>query len=128
MTRQHSRNRIVIAAALAVLCACAYANAKRPAPAKAKAATAETAAPVGEAVAYEALEHHVGAQILVETTLNTVRRGTLVKYTNPALTLRLGEEHGSIDLTVPRDTVRGVRVLSPAPPTQAEPAGSAKKN
>ena len=127
MINQHSRNRIVAVAALALISACASANAKHPLhDANAKAAAArpaasEAAKPVGEAVAYEALEHHVGAEILIETTFNTVRRGTLLKYTNPALTLQLGPEHGSVELTVPRETVRGARVLAPAASNQAAP-------
>ena len=141
MVTLHSRNRIVAVAALALMSACALANAKHPkhaartGTAAAAPAAAEAAKPVGEAVAYEALEHHVGAEVLIETTFNTVRRGTLRKYTNPALTLQLGPEHGSVDLTVPRETVRGVRVLAPTAPAEAAPAakqdqgsGSAKKN
>ena len=62
----------------------------------------------------------VGEDVTVETTLGTLRHGTLVKYTNPALTLQLGPEHGSIELTVPRDTVRNVSG-STAPPAAQPP-------
>ena len=94
--------------------------------------------PVGETVTYESLEQRVGAELAIETTLITVRRGTLVKYTIPALPLRLGPEHGSIDLTVPHETVRNIRVLVPAASgdaqkpadkeTQKQGSGSAQKN
>lgn len=70
---------------------------------------------VGEAVAYADLEHRVGDTLLIETIHNTVRRGVLVKYTNPGLTLQLGPEHGAIELSVPRETIRSVRVLDAAP-------------
>ncbi|MBN8728632.1 MAG: hypothetical protein J0H15_13150 [Xanthomonadales bacterium] len=68
----------------------------------------------GEAVAYAELEHRVGATLVIETTHNTVRRGVLVKYTNVGLTIELGPDHGSIELSVPRDTIRSVRVLGAA--------------
>ena len=71
------------AAALALVLACTLANAKRPAAAATKTKVVEAAKPVGEPVAYDALEHHVGDEIAIETTFNTVRRGKLVKYTNP---------------------------------------------
>ena len=89
----------------------------------------------GEIVAYESLEQQVGAEIAIETTLNTIRRGTLVKYTNPTLTLQLGLEHGSINLSVPRETIRSIRLLAPSPAAQPQPGAQpdtgltrAKKN
>lgn len=106
---RHPFRTVAVLAALALLPAAALANA---APA---AKPAQAAEPAGQVVAYAALEHHVGAEILIETTLNTVRRGVLVKYTNPTLTLQLGPEHGSIELSVPQETVRSVRVLKSAP-------------
>jgi len=122
-----------LAAAASVL-ACSFAGgAHAAAPKKAKAA--EVAQPAGEPVEYEALEGRIGAQVVIETTLNTVRRGTLVRYTNPTLTLQLGPEAGSIELSVPHETVRSIRVIDTA--ASAQPAagdaqekgnGSAKKN
>jgi hypothetical protein len=90
---------------------------------------AQAAKSAGEVVAYKDLETRVGAEIAIETTLNTVRRGTLLKYTNPALTIQLGPEHGSIELSVPVETVRRVTIVAPAEPI-APPQGnsSAKKN
>ena len=129
MIKQQYWNVSMAAAALALVSACALANAKPPVAAATHTKVVEPAEPVGEPVAYDALEHHVGDEIAIETTLNTVRRGKLVKYTNPALTIQLGPENGSIDLSVPRDTIRGIRVL-PAAPTQPESGASsrAKKN
>jgi carbamoyl-phosphate synthase large subunit len=102
---------------------------KKAAPAKA-AAPAEPAKPLAHVVEYTELEHHVGDTIVVETTLDTVRRGKLVKYTNPGLTLQLGPENGSIELDIPRETVRNVSVVaaeSAAPAKDDQEAGSAKR-
>lgn len=89
---------------------------------KSKAA-AETRS-LGHAIEYTDLEQRVGAEIAVETVLGTVRRGTLVKYTNPGLTLQLGPDHGSIELSIPRDTVRSVRLIdaasTPQPQTEVQ--------
>jgi hypothetical protein len=120
-----------LTAAIGLLAALALtgtpALARKPHPAKAAPAPASAPAhPAGKVVDYAELEQHVGDEITVETTLGTLRHGVLVKYTNPALTLQLGPEHGSIELTVPRDTVRNVSVTTPAAPPQD--AGSAKKN
>ena len=112
----------LLLAVVTLMLTCAFANARTPVQAKAKAA--EVAAPVGTPAAYDALEHHVGDELVIETTLNTVRRGKLTKYTNPALTIELGPEHGSIELTVPRETVRSIRVL----PAAAASADVAKPN
>ena len=66
---------------------------------------------VGEVVTYDALEQHVGQDVVIDTTLDTVRRGTLMKYTQPALTIKITPEAGGFELTVPRDTVKKVTVL-----------------
>jgi hypothetical protein len=95
-------------------------------PAQKKEAT--PAASSARQVNYEELEQQVGAEIAVETTLNTVRRGTLIKYTNPTLTLKLGPQTGSIDFSVPRDTVRSITLITPAPQPAEQGSGSAKKN
>jgi len=103
--------------------------------AKPKATSTETAKSVGHPVEYQELEGKVGAVIIVETNLNTARRGTLVKWTNPTLILQLGPEAGSIQLSVPHDSIRRITLLDAAP-AAATPAatpttqgsGSAKKN
>ena len=97
---------------------------------------AKPAAPANlREVEYSDLERHVGAQLVVQTTNDTVRSGTLVKYTNVGLTVRLGPEAGSIDLSMPRNTVRKVSVtVAPADPLfpndtfQQEVKPGAKKN
>jgi hypothetical protein len=75
---------------------------------------------VGTPIEYTELENRIGDHVIVETTLETVRRGTLIKYTNPTLTLELGPEHGSIELSVPRETVRSLRIIPAAAPAPAE--------
>ncbi len=103
--------------------------AKQDAPvAKKSDEAAKPAQPGGTPVEYAELEQQVGAEISVETTLNTVRRGVLTRYTGPALTLKLGPQMGSIDFTVPRETVRTITLITPAQKPAAKEAGSAKKN
>jgi len=94
-----------------------------------KTKAAEPAKPAGEVVEYPTLEQRVGQQLLIETTFKTTRRGTLIKYTQPALTLQLGPENGSIELTVPRETIRTITVLTPVAATDKDEGTSgAKKN
>ena len=104
--------RIVLSSLIAVFAIPGSALAAPPA----KAPVAQGG---GEAVAYAELEHRVGATLVVETIHNTVRRGQLVKYTNVGLTLKLGPDHGSIELSVPRDSIRSLRVLDAAPAPEA---------
>jgi hypothetical protein len=117
---------------------------QKPAGTAAPADEAKPSQPIGKLVEYTELEQHVGSDIVVETTLGTVRRGKLVKYTNPGLTIQLGPEHGSVELSVPRETVRNVSLMwppaeptatpaaveqtAPAPANAQSGAGSAKKN
>ena len=97
---------------------------------------AKPAAPANlREVEYTDLERHVGAHLVVQTTNDTVRSGTLIKYTNVGLTVRLGPEAGSIDLSMPKNTVRKVSVtIAPADPLfpndtfQQEVKPGAKKN
>jgi len=112
---------------LAIAFAAPATAAQKKAPAKAAA----PAQPIAHVVDYAELEHHVGDTLVVETTLDTVRRGKLVKYTNPGITLQLGPEHGSIELDIPRETVRNVSLVAAdaaAPAKEDQEAGSAKKN
>jgi len=131
-------NRFPIRALLAAF-ALTVAFSLAPAPADAaqqktqtaakKTKAAEPAKPVGEAVEYPALESRVGQEIVIETTLKTVRRGKLIKYTQPVLTLQLGPESGSIELSVPRETIKSITVVAPAAATDKDEGKSgAKKN
>ena len=86
-------------------------------------------------VNYQELEKQVGAHIVVNTTNGTTRSGTLLKYTNVALVVKLGPEAGSIELSMPRNTVRRVSVttaaadpLFPSDTTKQDTESGAKKN
>jgi flagellar basal body-associated protein FliL len=86
--------------------ACFAAAAK---PAKAAAANASSL----RAIEYPSLED----KLVVKTTNGTTRSGELTRYTNVTLTLQLGPENGSIELTVPRDTIRKILIeIPPADP------------
>lgn len=68
-------------------------------------------------VEYSTLENKVGSQLVIQTTNNTTRRGTLQRYTKVSLSVKLGPENGSIELGVPRATIRSVMVeIAPADP------------
>lgn len=92
------------------------------------AAPAQKAANEGREIAYTELEHHVGDEIVIQTTFDTTRRGVLTGYTTVSVSMKLGPDAGSIDLTVPKDTVRSVRVIGPAASPTATEGGSAKTN
>jgi hypothetical protein len=128
---QFNLPKLILAGAVCALAPLAFvAGAASAAPAAKKAAEAPVA-PVGTPIEYSELEHRIGDHLIVETTHETVRRGTLVKYTNPTLTLQLGPEHGSIELSVPRETVRSLRIVPAAAESgavQQQGDGSAEKN
>ncbi|HEY6942098.1 hypothetical protein [Dokdonella sp.] len=145
MSKQRSLTLALVVAV--ALCGADGALARKPhhatVPTKESPAEAKPSQPVGRLVEYAELEQRVGSEVVVETTLHTVRRGTLTKWSNPALTLQLGPEHGGVELTIPRETIRNVSiVLAPAggdapaaepakpaaTPEQKPGAGSAKKN
>jgi len=135
---RYPRNILVVAIAALACVPVAAAPVQRADKAKAtdvKAKSAEPAKPASEVVAYKELEHHIGAELVIETTFNTIRRGVLVKYTNPGLRIQLGPEGGSIELEVPAETIRSVSIVTPVTPASstqqaAPPQGtsSAKKN
>lgn len=86
-------------------------------------------------VDYADLENHVGSRVVIETTHNTTRSGTLMRYTNVALSVQLGAESGAIEMSVPRSTVRSVSVtvgaadpLFPSDTFNQEAGAGAKKN
>ena len=95
---------------------------------KGKAKANETAAPAGESVEYAALEGRVGSTIAIDTTLKTTREGKLLKWTQPALTLKLASN--GLELTVPRETIKAIRVIGSPDATSTKDAGTsgAKKN
>jgi hypothetical protein len=138
---KHRYRKLVLAAAIAAfasvsaVAAPAHASAKGKAADAANAKVAEPAKPERQVVPYAELENHIGAELAIETTFNTIRRGVLTKYTNPGIKIQLGPEAGSIELDVPAETIRSVSIVTPAAsatptPQAATPQGnsSAKKN
>jgi hypothetical protein len=125
----------LVAGAFALALVAAPVDARRPhASAPSSDKDAAKSQPLARLVEYPELEQRVGSEIIVESTLGTVRRGKLVKYTNFGLTIELDSQPG-LEYSVPRETVRNVSlVLEPAagaapdaPPAKTD-AGSAKKN
>jgi hypothetical protein len=91
---------------------------------------AEAAKPAGEAVEYANLENRIGETVSIETTYDTTRTGKLIKYTQPALTLDIGSEAHSFELSVPKETIKSIRVIGAAAAESDKDAGTsgAKKN
>ena len=71
-----------------------------------KATSTETTPLDMRKVTYAELEQHVGDQLLIRTIHDTSRRGTLTRFTNVTLTLKLDAALGGIELSVPRETIR----------------------
>lgn len=133
MNEHKSLTAILLASALALTASNGFAA---PAAKPTNAEAAKTAAAANQrAVEYQELEKHVGAKIVIQTTNNTTRTGTLLRYTNVALSVQLGPEAGAIELSVPRNNVRQVYVtiaaadpLFPNDTFKQEAAAGAKKN
>jgi hypothetical protein len=96
---------------------------------KAPKPQAEPAKPAGQVVEYAALESRVGETVSIETTFKTTRTGKLVKWTQPALTMDLGSADKPLELTVPKETIVKITVVTP-PAADAKDTGTsgAKKN
>jgi hypothetical protein len=60
--------------------------------------------------------------VVVETTWNTQRRGVLKDATRARLVLALIASQGGFDLSMPRETVREVRILDVASPPISDPS------
>ena len=83
-----------------------------------------------QAVEYAALETRVGETLSIDTTFHTTRTGKLIKWTQPALTLQIGTDAAPIVLTVPKETIQSITIITPAAAEPAKDAGTsgAKKN
>ena len=86
--------------------------------------------PAGQVVDYAELENRVGQTVSIETTFRTTRTGTLMKWTQPALTLDLGTAGKPLELSVPKETIVKITVIAPAAADTKDDAGKsgAKKN
>lgn len=62
-------------------------------------------------VRYADLERLEGRRIEVRSVYGSVRRGTLEKYTDAAITLRLEQRERGLSVTMPQQTVDSVRLL-----------------
>ena len=68
-------------------------------------------------VEYTSLESKIGSDLVIQTTNDTTRRGTLLRYTKVSLNVKLGADNGSIELAIPRSTIRKVMLeIAPADP------------
>ncbi len=129
---QHRFLSYAILAALVALSAGALATDALAAGTKshtAPKAKTEPAKPAGTPVEYAALETRVGETISIDTTFHTTRTGKLVKWTQPTLTVQVGTDTNPMVLTVPKETIKSITLVTPA----AEPAkdagtSGAKKN
>jgi hypothetical protein len=101
-----------------------YADAK-----KAPKPQAEPPKPAGQVVEYADLENRVGETVSIETTFKTTRTGKLIKWTQPTLTVDMGTADNPMELTVPKETIVKITVVTP-PAADAKDAGTsgAKKN
>jgi hypothetical protein len=79
-----------------------------------------------ERLAYEQLGSRLGQHIVVHTRIGSRRAGTLVRYSQAALRLRLAPRDGGVDLDIPSSSVRDIEIAH-EPDTSAG-ADSAQKN
>ena len=105
---------------LAVLLAAdvqAAAPAKTEKTAKAKPVQLKQAQVSLREVDYSSLESKVGSKLVIDTVNNTTRSGTLLRYTNVSIIVKLGADSGSIELGMPRKTIRKIMLeIPPADP------------
>jgi hypothetical protein len=74
-------------------------------------ASVAPAPPVGARLRYADLERLEGRRIEVRSVYGSVRVGTLQKYTDAAITLRLEQRERGLTVTMPQQTVESVRLL-----------------
>ena len=77
----------------------------------------------GRSLAYAELSGLQGRRIEVESTYGSVRRGTLQKYTDTAITIRLEQRERGLEVTMPHQTVREVRLIEFRPLLDDPPSG-----
>ena len=126
----------ILGIAFAILALIVVHNAMAAKPVKSGKSVDSKVAPVNSReIEYSTLVDKIGSTLPIHTTNGTLRRGTLMRYTNVSISLKLGPENGSIELGVPRDTIRKLSIeIAPADPlfpeakpmTEGKPG--AKKN
>lgn len=105
-------------------------------PARAGKSVDTKAAPVNSReIEYASLVDKIGSTLVIHTTNGTIRRGTLMRYTNVSISVKLGPDNGSIELAVPRATIRKLSIeiaaadpLFPEAKPMTEGKPGAKKN
>ena len=106
-------NRIFIALLSAAFAIGAGAAEKKPATPAAGAKP--TPAEKGETVDYDDLHLHVGQKVVVHTKYKSTRTGTLLKASKVELTLSIDTPDGPSQMTIPKETIANVIVVSPDP-------------
>jgi hypothetical protein len=98
-----------------------------PATTPAQPAAKPHAAPAQREIAYADLGKEQGKRITVHTKLGTVRSGTLTKYSQTSIDVKL--DNGA-ELTIPADGIRSLSVpvppADPLFPTAGEPSAKTK--
>ena len=69
----------------------------------------------GRKLAYQDLAQLEGRRIMVRSSYGSVRVGTLEKYTDTAITLRLEQRERGLSVTMPQNTVRDVQLIEYRP-------------
>ncbi|MEO7935552.1 MAG: hypothetical protein ABIR27_04765, partial [Dokdonella sp.] len=104
-------SQYVIKLAFAALALMWVPHAMAAQPAKAGKLVDTKAAPVNSReIEYASLVDKIGSTLVIHTTNGTIRRGTLMRYTNVSISLKLGPDNGSIELAVPRATIRKLSI------------------
>ena len=104
--------------------AAAYAANPPATPAKPKAVAPEHAE---NTVAYDELRLFIGKRVIVHTTFKTTRTGVLTQVSNTQLTLGIEAPGGTTELTMPKNTIVSVALVTATPAPQPG-TPSAKKN
>ncbi len=96
-------------ALLAILLA-THVHAAKPVKAE-KAVKAKQAQVNLREIEYPSLESKIGSELVIDTVNNTTRRGTLLRYTKVSIVVKLGPDNGSIELGMPRSTIRKIMLV-----------------
>jgi hypothetical protein len=112
---------------LAALCLSAVGAIAATPPAKSKPAPKPVALPVPKTqpVPYAELQNYVGEDVMVHTTMGTLRTGKLSKFTNSAIVLHVPNSSSGFDLEVTFNTFKDAVVIIPPPPAPPAPPPAA---
>jgi hypothetical protein len=125
---QPSRRKIHFAIALVASCLFAASAFAVTPPAKSKPVAKPVApAPTTQKVTYPELQNHIGADVIIHTTMGTLRSGKLSKFTNSAIVVHMPNSSGGYDLEITFNTVKDAAIVIPPPaaPVLATPPPTA---